>query len=371
LEDEPLAVPDRVVDHVERCRRCGPRLTRIAREAERSARLLGAPQLVPDVDAAWVRLQRDTRDAHWLGGEGPVRRGDPVVVPRRTPRFARISLRTGLTAGGVVIVLAGSATAATLTTVFAPTHVAPVPLSRSDISALSDFIGLGQQSTGQGQGQKLLGGFSSPSGSDTTPFGVIQWSSTGSAGVVPTVADAAQEAGFTPSLPTTLPAGVAGPAKVMVQPRIEVTVTFAPNVADIGGSSIVLDAGPAVVVTYGSAGGPGVPTLGILTMPRPVARSTGATMSQIEAFLLDQPGIPPELAQEIRLLGDLGTTLPVPVPAGTVERSVDVGGAPGVLVADSANVASGVVWEDSAGVLRVVAGLVDQQDALNVADQLR
>jgi hypothetical protein len=93
-------------------------------------------------------------------------------------------------------------------------------------------------------------------------------------------------------------------------------------------------------------------------------------MSQIEAFLLKQPGIPADLAQEIRLLGNPGTTLPVPVPPGASVRSVRVGGWSGVLVADPSNAAAAVVWQAGAGTLHVVAGILDSQDVLNVADQL-
>jgi hypothetical protein len=105
-------------------------------------------------------------------------------------------------------------------------------------------------------------------------------------------------------------------------------------------------------------------------MRRPKAQSTGASLSQIEAFLLGQPGIPPQLAEEIRLLGDLRTTLPVPVPSGASARSVQVDGWPGILLADSSNAAAGVVWEDGRGLLRVVVGILDPQDVLNVAKQL-
>jgi hypothetical protein len=93
-------------------------------------------------------------------------------------------------------------------------------------------------------------------------------------------------------------------------------------------------------------------------------------MRQIEAFLLSQPGIPPGLAEEIRLLGDLRTTLPVPVPPGASVRSVQVAGWPGLLLADSSNAASAVVWEDGRGLLHAVVGILDSQDVLNVADQL-
>ena len=113
-----------------------------------------------------------------------------------------------------------------------------------------------------------------------------------------------------------------------------------------------------------------MPALGVATMPRPAALATGASIGQIEAFLLAQPGIPPELAEEVRLLGDLKTILPVPVPAGASVRSVQVGGWPAVLLADSSKAAAAVIWEDGRGMLHVVVGILDPQDVLNVANQL-
>jgi hypothetical protein len=48
-----------------------------------------------------------------------------------------------------------------------------------------------------------------------------------------------------------------------------------------------------------------------------------------------------------------------------------VAGQRAVLVTDRTGAASGVVWEDSEGVVHAVAGLIDQRSALDVADQLR
>jgi hypothetical protein len=359
LDDEPLAVPDRVTDHVAGCRRCSARRARIAHDTERAARLLSAPQLVPDADVGWARLQREL---HRCQDEGADRRRRPAPVFRRPPRFPSVSLRAGLVIGAVGIVVAGTAAAATLTTIFAPTHVAPVSLSQSDLRAITGFMGGGDS--------QVLGGFSTPSGSSTVRFGTIKWSSSGVAQRASSLAEATAEAGFPVSLPAHLPAGVGAVQGFIVQPRVSATVTFNSTTAGVGGSSVALDAGPAVLAEYAAASGTDLPTLGVATMPRPTAVSTGATMSQIEAFLLNQPGIPPELVEEVRLLGDLGTTLPVPVPPGASVRSVQVAGWPGVLVADSSNAAAGVVWEDGRGTLRVVAGILDSQDVLNVADQL-
>lgn len=368
LEDEPLAIPDRVSDHVENCRHCQERQARMRAEVQRCAAALGTLQPVPDLDAAWARF------VERLDGErGPdTRRERAVSAYRARARLRRLPLRTVVVAGAIGVVIGGSAVAATLTTVFAPTHVAPVPLTQSDVGSLASFMGLGQSLGGaQGTGAGLLGGFPASSGSLSTSFGSITWSSPGNgAHVIGTLEGAEAAAGFSVRLPSRLPAGVNGPPRFVVQPRVDVTVKLAAGLPDVGGSSIALHTGPAVLAVYGSSSALAVPTLGVLTTPRPTAVASGASVSEIEAFILDRPGIPPDLAQEIRLLGDVGTTLPIPVPSGAVERSVDVAGSPGVLVADPSNIASGVVWEDGAGVIRAVAGLVDQHDALDVADEL-
>ncbi len=359
LDDEPLAVPDRVAEHAADCERCSARRAQIAQDTEFAARRLSAPHLVPDADIAWARLQREL---HRRVDDRADRRR-PAPAFRRSARFPSMSLRAGLAMGAVAILVAGSAAAATLTTIFAPTRVAPVSLSQSDVRAISALMGLGDS--------HVLGGFPTPNGSSTVRFGTIKWSSSGPAHPASSLAAATAEAGFAVPLPARLPAGVGAVEQFGVQPRVSATVTFNSTAAGLGGSSVTLDAGPAVLVEYAGASGTGLPPLVVAAMPRPLARSAGASISQIEAFLLRQPGIPPQLAEEVRLLGDLRTTLPVPIPAGASVHSVQVAGWPGVLLADSSNAASGVVWEDGRGMLHVVAGIVDSQDLLNVADQLR
>jgi hypothetical protein len=358
LDDEPLAVPDKVGDHVAACPRCRARRAQIAEDRARAARLLAAPALAFDTDAAWARFQRELdRSRH----EGAARR-------RREPRhlrplrFPRPSPRAGLVSGAIGIVLVGTAAAATLTNVFAPTHVAPLRVSQGDLRAITSFMGL--------EGSQALGGFPTPSGSRATRYGTITWSSSGRTHPVASLRQAGVQAGFAVPLPTHLPAGVGAIRQFIVAPRVTATVTFDARAARLAGSSVTLDAGPAVVAEYAATSTTELPTLGVVTMPRPRARSAGASLSQIEAFVLSQPGISPGLAQEFRLLGDPGTTLPVPVPAGASVRSVRVAGRAGVLVADPSNAAAGVVWQDGAGTLHIVAGILDSQDVLNVAGQL-
>ena len=356
LDDEPLAVPDRVSEHLDGCDRCGARHAEIANDTERAAHLFSAPRAVPDVDPAWARIRRELErrpDA------APSRPSAQVVV--RRARFPHVSLRAALAIGAAGVVLAGTAAAATLTTIFAPTHVAPVSLSPKDLRAVAALTGLGDS--------QRLGGFTAPNGSTALRFGTMTWSSS-AARPVTSLARAAILAGFPVVLPAHLPAGVGAVQQYVVQPRVKAVVTFNSRAASLAGTSVTIDAGPAVLAEYSGTGGSGVPTLAVTAMRRPTAQSTGASISEIKAFLLAQPGIPPELAQEIRLLGNLSTTLPVPVPAGATVRSVRVDAWPGVLVADSSNVAAGVVWEDGRGLLHAVVGIVDSQDVLNVAEQL-
>jgi hypothetical protein len=359
LDDEPLAVPDRVTEHLAGCERCSSRRDQIARDTEHVARLFAAPQLVPDIDVAWARVRSELHpDPH----PGIPQRRWPTPDVGRARRLPRVSLRTGLAIGATGIVIAGTAAAATVTTIFAPTHVVPVTLSQGDVRAISALAGL---DSGQS-----LGGFAGPNGSTTVRFGTIKWFSAGPAHPVSSPGEAAAEAGLAVPLPAHLPAGVGAARDFTVQPRVTATITFNAGAAGLAGSSVAVAGGPAVLAEYGGAAGSGVPTLGVATMRRPTAVSTGASLSQIEAFLLGQPGVPPGLAEEVRLLGDLRTIFPVPVPQGASVRSVRVAGWPGVLLADSSNAAAGVVWEDGRGLLHVVAGILDPQDVLNVAQQL-
>ena len=356
LDDEPLAVPDRVTDHLVACARCTARRAEIAHDTERAAQVLSAPRLVPDTDVAWALIRRQLVTE----SDGSAKRHRGAVRARRV-RLPRVSLRTGLAIGAVGTVLAGTAAAATLTTIFSPTHVAPVSVSQSDLRAIAAITGLGN-------GQ-ALGGFATPNGSSTLRFGTLAWSS-GTTQPASSLAEVSSAAGFPVTLPARVPAGVGSVNQFIVQPRVKVTVTFNSEAAGLAGSSVTLDAGPAVVAQYAAAGGSGVPTLAVVTMRRPTAQSTGASMSQIESFLLSQPGLPPQLAEEVRLLGDLRTTLPVPVPTGASVHSVKIDGSPGVLLADASNAAAGVIWEDGQGFLHAVVGILDPQDVVNVAKQL-
>jgi hypothetical protein len=357
LVDEPLAVADVDVDHVLRCDRCTTRRERVARDATTAAALLSRPQPVPDIDDAWGRLQLSLSDP------APAAHARRRLPARRYWRVIAVPVPSTGVLAALAVLVAGAGAATVLTTVFAPTRVAPVRVSSTDFQAIADVAGI--------EGSGVLGGFGAPSGSLRLAFGVLRWTSAGGAHRVGSIAAADQATGMDLRLPATLPEGVGPTRSVLVQPLVKATISFdAAAGAALDGTSLTVTAGPAVLVEYGSStAGLGLPTLATFAMERPTASATTATSAQLEAYVLTRSGLPAGLAQEIRLLGGLATTLPVPTP-GVGVTQVDVGGSPGILVTVGSGAASGVIWEDRGGVVHAALGLLDQEDIIDVANQL-
>jgi hypothetical protein len=354
--DETFAVADRDIRHVEGCARCRARSQRFDADAAAVAGFFDVPAVV-------------------ITDAGPAQSRSPVVTklrdnktlqfrPHRSWRLAGVSLSTGASVAAVGVVIAGVAAAATLTTVFAPTQVAPVAVSRADLHDLTQLMGMNM--TGP------LGGFRSPSGSETLGFGTMRWTSSGNGSPMATLREAESETGLAVRLPTKLPNGVGAVDRIAVMPKVTATIIFGADAgADLSGSSLVVSLGPAVGVSYGGTTTlDGIGPLAILTMAQPKATSSGATTSEIENFLLTQPGVPADLAEQIRLLGNLQATLPIPTPPGATTESTEVDGSPAVVLVDNSNAASAAVWEDHSGDIHAVAGLLDKEDLLNVARQI-
>ena len=355
LVDEPMAVPDRDRRHLAGCDRCQAESTEIAGKAAAAARLLGAPPQISDVDLEWILLAERLRQPDVV--QRPAVR-NPWRMPRR---LAHVSLGTPAIAAAVLAV--GVAAAAALTSVYAPTRVAPVPVSRNDVQAIENLTGLDVSQ---------LPGDLPPAGSRKLAFGDLSWTTAGRAEQVSSIAGASALTHLAYSGPATLPAGVGSPSSIMVQPQVTATVNFSRAAGPgIAGSTLEITGGPAMVVVYGGRlGGGGLPTLAIAVMQRPTASSTGATARQLEAFLLSRGGLPSGLDRELRLLGNPRTTLPVPIPPGMSAQQVKIGGAPAVLVTEPTAAASGVVWENQDGVVHGVGGLLDSGDILSVARQI-
>jgi hypothetical protein len=356
LEDEPLAVPDLARRHLDDCGRCQAQSTEIAADAALAARVLAAPTEIADVDLEWILLQD--------------RLSRPGAARRRAVRMPRRLVNVSLGAGTAVVasVLAvGAAAAAVLTTVYAPTQVAPVRVNANDLRAIENITGISR-----------LSGDLGPSGSTQLTFGKLSWSSAGPAQQVASLARASAMTHLAFPTPATLPSGVGAIGRITVQPQVTATVRFSQNAGPaVAGSTLTITAGPAIAVQYTSASGrSNLITLAIVAARRPVAsvkgagEAGGATASQLETFLLSRPGLPPDLVQEIRLLGNTTSVLPVPVPSGLWEDKEQIGGAPAVLVTDPKGFASGVIWESRDRIVHAVGGLLDKQDVFSVARQI-
>ncbi len=101
--------------------------------------------------------------------------------------------------------------------------------------------------------------------------------------------------------------GLIAPNGYFVIPTLTATIVLGPSAGHgLSGSSLVATLGPGIGVTYAGTSALGnIYPLGILTVARPLATSARATTSQLEKFLLSQPGTPPYLAQELQLLVEL------------------------------------------------------------------
>ncbi len=145
--------------------------------------------------------------------------------------------------------------------------------------------------------------------------------------------------------------------------------------AKLDGSTLVLTGGPAIIVSYG-AGSPAtqvapgnVVFVGVAKAP--TVSSDGATVGEIQAYLLSQPSISPALAAQIRAMGDAASTLPIPVPVGqATATNVSVHGTTGLFIGDSTGMGSGVLWQQG-GLVYIVGGTLTQREVIAVANSLR
>jgi hypothetical protein len=113
-----------------------------------------------------------------------------------------------------------------------------------------------------------------------------------------------------------------------------------------------------------------IPSLVVAEAARPRITSTGATAKEIEDYLLAQPGVSPQLAAEIKAIGDPTTALPIPVPVErATAQTVQVQGTSGLAVGDNTGIGSGVIWEKD-GVVYGVAGALPESQILAIANSL-
>jgi hypothetical protein len=138
----------------------------------------------------------------------------------------------------------------------------------------------------------------------------------------------------------------------------------------LDGSQFRLVAGPGVAQIWAEARG--VPALVVARAVAPTAYSSGVPFETVRDYLVSLPGVPEELAAQLRAFtGEVGTTLPLPVPAEFASSSTaDVNGLDATVLTSRDGLMAGVVWVDD-GVVTAVAGSLSADEVLTVARGLR
>jgi hypothetical protein len=347
LVDEPAGVADADREHVKNCAACLSRLAAATEDAREISAALNV-DVAPDIDAGLGRLSRA------LAGERPTRAMEPV-----SSRRWRAVLTSPVIAGVGVLALVGGASAAAANDwlqVFRTEQIAPVSVTAADLVRLPDLSGYGDVAVGAEPRVRQVAGASAAEGATGL---------------------AAPEIGG-------LPQGVTGDPVFQVGDRVKATFTFSaekaaqtaedagdtvpPPPAGLDGAAFRLVAGPGLAMVWSDARG--IPALVVARAVAPSVYSSDVSFETVSDYLLSLPGLPENLASQLRTLSDEGNTLPLPVPAGVETGTADVAGATATVFASSDGSIGGVVWV-SDGIVTLVAGTVSDDEALSVARELR
>ena len=351
LLDEPAGVADADREHVAACPACLSGLA-AAQEAAVVTRAALHVQVRTDVDAGWHRLSRAVA-------------ADRTVAPARVASAApgrrwRAALRSPVVAAAGVVVLlagAGAAAAADWLQIFHTQRIAPITVTEADLAQLPDL----------------------------SAYGDLELRAEPHLRQVADAAAAAKATGLAVPRVADLPRGVTSERTFRVGDRAEAVFTFsaakaaraaaaaggtaAPAPAGLDGSRFRISAGPGLAEVWSE--GRGLPALVVARAVAPTVSSSGVPFETARDYLLALPGLPGDVAEQLRALSGDGTTLPLPVPAGQVTSSTaEVAGAPATVLVSKDGTMSLVVWVHE-GVVTAVGGSLGTDEVLSVARGLR
>lgn len=354
LLDEPAGVSDSDRRHVAGCRQCLGELDAMREDAALVGAALATtegPDGDADLAAAWRRLS--------TAGPAPVPGPTLVPAPLRAARSRSVLRRPVVAALAAALVLTGAGTAAANNwfQIFRTEKVAPVRLSTADLIALPDL----------------------------DAYGDVTVTSEPHLHQVADAAAAAAETGLDVPDVTTLPRGVSGEPVYRAGGELSATFTFSteraartaaeageplpPPPPGLDGSQVRLTAGPGVAQVWKSS--TEAPALIVGRAVAPTAFSSGVPFEAVRDYLLSLPGLPDDVAAQLRTFTADGSTLPLPVPADEVTTSsARVNGAPASVLATRDRTMAAVVWVND-GVVTVVAGALDTDEVLSIARDLR
>jgi hypothetical protein len=347
--DDPDAITAPDQEHFSTCAECKARQEALGADARAAAALLTVPAAGFDAAAAYK---------HITAAPARPRYGFrlPIIKPSTRPVLAGLAL--------AVLVAVVATASVNVEQIFAPKTVTPVPVTLAELQTLPDL----------------------------SAYGDITWSQQPTPQIGLSKADAEKVAGFSAPTVNSLPAGTSSTVTYAALSQATGIFKFSAAKAEaaaaangktipkmpagMDGSTLTLTMGPALLVVYGdlpkadsSQTGFTLPQLIVAESNAPSVSSTGVTVAQLEDYLLAQPGISPQLAADIRAIGDPTTTLPIPVPVQFATSSkVTVQGVPGVALGDNTGVGAAVIWIK--GHVFFVGGSLKQSDALAVANGL-
>ncbi|HEY5093932.1 MAG TPA: hypothetical protein VII69_02315 [Candidatus Eremiobacteraceae bacterium] len=370
--DEPDALDDAQRAHLESCPACGARLDAIRADAAFAAGVLGAAgsdssqaAAPDDLTRAWSALRART---------GKVRR-----------RIAYGPWLASAAAAALIAGIFGFTPAGTLAqsflTIFQPQQFVAVPVSRADLGTLPDLRSFGTVVARTTPHMREVTGPSQASALARFPVEVPHWlpaelphaaryAVTSGSDTAFTFSAAKAWANTPPQsrIALAMPRSLDG-AVLEVATRPAVIIAFGATLPPVRSASHGEDARGHQSARNADSGD--LPPLIIVQAPLPTVKSTGATVAQIEDYLLRQPGISPALAAEIRAIGDPETTMPVLIPIDRAfGQPVTVHGVAGLGIGDNTGVGGVVVWQRG-GTIFAVAGKLRQRDILNIAESLR
>ena len=346
LLDEPAGVADPDRAHVAACEQCLRELSGMREDAVLVGAALTVDAADVDVPAAWQRLS--------TAAPGAAR-----TTTRHAKRFRDVVRRPAFAGLAVGLVLAGAGTAAAndWLPIFRTEKIAPVTFSTADLVSLPDL----------------------------RAYGTVLVSKAADVHEVPDAATAAVQSGLQIPVVADLPGGVVGQPQYQVGNEVSATFTLSaervaqaakragrplpPPPPGLDGTSVRLVAGPGVAQTWGSSSG--LPALVVGRAVAPKAFSSGVPFATVRDYVLSLPGLPEDVAAQLRTFAADGSTLPLPVPVEqATSTQTEVDGQQATLLRSRDKTMAAVVWVKG-GVVTVVAGSLNANEVLTVARELR
>jgi hypothetical protein len=274
--------------------------------------------------------------------------------------------RLALTAGAVIAALALTApvSARGILDVFTPKSVRTITVTPGDQKALRALPPL-------------------------EAFGTVLGTRSPGVSEVASAADIASQAHFKPRVPADVPSDIKAMAHYSVTSPVNTTFTFsaaktrawateqhiklAPMPANLNGSVVRAQLAPIAMISYGARSRRGHQMGTMLTVvqaPVPHITTTGATVRDITSYLLAQPGMPADVAAQLRSIGDPSQTLPIPIQFDKqTAKDVTVDGVQGMVIGDQTGIGSVVVWQKN-GMFYSVGGTYSEDRILAIASSL-